>query len=94
MIATITRHEVGTVERALRIFLEFGLIVSANQCVSAIMLCTIGHLKQTQAEILIWLKQELMLINGRICYLKISAYFFWDKSGQANRSLQLVSQMR
>lgn len=29
MIATITRHEVGTVERALRIFLEFGLIVSA-----------------------------------------------------------------
>ena len=29
MISTITRHEVGTVERALRIFLEFGLIVSA-----------------------------------------------------------------
>lgn len=27
MIATITRHEVGTVERALNIFLEFGLIV-------------------------------------------------------------------
>lgn len=27
MIATITRHEVGTVERALKIFLEFGLIV-------------------------------------------------------------------
>ena len=29
MIATITRHEVGTVERALNIFLQFGLIVSA-----------------------------------------------------------------
>lgn len=29
MIATITRHEVGTVERALNIFLKFGLIVSA-----------------------------------------------------------------
>ena len=29
MIATITRHEIGTVERALNIFLQFGLIVSA-----------------------------------------------------------------
>jgi len=29
MIATITRHEVGTVERALRIFSEFGLLVPA-----------------------------------------------------------------
>ena len=28
MIATLTRHEVGTVERALRIFFEFGLILS------------------------------------------------------------------
>jgi predicted phage replisome organizer len=28
MIATLTRHEVGTVERALRVFYEFGLIVS------------------------------------------------------------------
>ena len=27
MIATITRHEVGTVERALRIFAEFGMIL-------------------------------------------------------------------
>lgn len=29
MIATITRHEVGTVERALNVFMEFGLIVPA-----------------------------------------------------------------
>ena len=29
MIATITRHEIGTVERALNIFLQFGLILSA-----------------------------------------------------------------
>ena len=29
MIATITRHEVGTVERALNVFIEFGLIVPA-----------------------------------------------------------------
>jgi len=29
MIATITRHEVGTVERALRVFNEFGLLVPA-----------------------------------------------------------------
>lgn len=29
MIATLTRHEVGTVERALKIFFEFGLILSA-----------------------------------------------------------------
>lgn len=28
MIATLTRHEVGTVERALQVFFEFGLIVS------------------------------------------------------------------
>ena len=28
MIATLTRHEVGTVERALHVFFEFGLIVS------------------------------------------------------------------
>lgn len=28
MIATLTRHEVGTVERALKVFYEFGLIVS------------------------------------------------------------------
>ncbi len=28
MIATLTRHEIGTVERALRVFYEFGLIVS------------------------------------------------------------------
>ena len=27
MIATITRHEVGTVERALNIFLQFDLII-------------------------------------------------------------------
>ena len=30
MIATITRHEVGTVERALKVFMEFGLIVPAS----------------------------------------------------------------
>lgn len=28
MIATLTRHEVGTVERALKVFYEFGLILS------------------------------------------------------------------
>ena len=28
MIATLTRHEVGTVERALKVFFEFGLILS------------------------------------------------------------------